>query len=805
MKAKKTSNMFPDPLASSEEKDNDEYGLKVAKAISTEWFNDNIIQEGCNYHSRRDWIEKMRLYSRGQQSLSYFQNLISRQDEDLSYINLDWRPENTAGKFVKIVANGINSDHYMFSVSAIDRLSSDRKTEYRAEVEKRMHSKNLYKNAKEALNIDMANGEFIPRNQEELDIHMSLDYKPKQEIAEELLVNYVFNSNDWYEIEEQSNIDLVECALSVVECFTDTNNGLTLKYRDIKNYIHSFAKNSKSLKDKYYEGFVRTITLSELRAESDFTDKQLRDIIKKYASKNGSKSYSTLRESRNIDVDAYLDYKIDILDYTYKTSKRIAYKKKKNGKKGSKLSKKQSDFNAPKTPKYETLSRTMETWYEGSYIIGSEIVYNWRESENVIHDKLNRVKSRFITRATDIYENQLHSFLSDIIPTIDQIHITKLKLQHIIAEIKPNGAVINLDALANLTEGDKVNHKEVLAIFNAKGIVFEKDYRDENGELVKGAAVRELKNGVPANLMHLLQILQYQNNSLREITGINPARDGTQPSDSLVGIQQAQLMASNTITEHIEKASKHMKLNTAEVISIRIADIFRFKEAKHLQEIYENAIGKLNVDVLKEIGSIHLHEFGFTMELLPTIEELDRFEEVMKISLKSGHIDEFDIAQAREIAKVNPKYATQYLKVRKEANQEEKMKRFAAETQIKSQNDIKSNQAASANRNKEYQFQAMVDIKKQRALAEIEALKQQWLNKVNAPVKSKEYRFDLLKEQLENAATMNLTKYKEDAKDKRQTENNTQHSKMIKQREVNGAPIDFSSEGSFEDLIEQYL
>ena len=801
MSDKKT---FPDALAPFEEKVQDEYGLMVAQAIAQEWFNGGMIQQDCDFYRRRDWIHKMRMYARGEQSIDYYQNLISRNDKDLNYLNLDWRPENTIGKLVNLVANGMNEKFYRFGVTAIDRISSDQKGEYRKHLEKEMYSRKITKKTQDLFGLDLTGGEVIPESNEELDIHLSTKFKPKQEIAEELIVQYVFDANEWEHIAELVNNDLVQSGIGVVQCYVHPTNGITLKYVNVENYIHSYIENDNSFKDKYYEGEVRTITISELRVESNLNDDQLRTIIKKYASRNGSKSYTQTNFTQNFNIDNYLDYKVDILDFAYKTSKRVAYKKKYSNKGTSKLIRKDSNFDAPKTPKYETLAKSFDVWFEGSFIIGSDIVYGWKQSENIAKDNLNRAQSKFITFTTNIYKNQLHSFEKDVIPTADLIYITKLKLQHIISEIKPGGAEIDFDMLANFTGGDKIDYKEILSIFQAKGIVFKKRFADEFGNVREGRAVEELHNGIPANLLHLLQVLQYQNQQLKEITGINPSADGTQPSDMLVGVQQAQLMAKNTITQHIVNASKRLKLKTAEIISTRVSDIFEFDEFKDLRKVYQRAIGKLNVDILEDIGSIHLHEFGFSLELLPTPEEMAKFDEYMKIALQKGLIDEDDVYEAREISKVNPKYAIQYLKVRKKKRAEEQMQIEAQRAKIKSEQDINSANAASANRIKEKSAEATIDVQRERALAEIRAIEQDYLNKVNAPVRNEEAKIELLKEQMKNAATLNLAKYKEDAKDKRQDKNNTDHSKMIKQRELNSQPIDFSDDENLEKLLQEY-
>ena len=53
---------FPSQVVSDIEKDSLEYGLKVAKAIESEWFSD---RKRNRYHNIRNKFHNLRLYARG--------------------------------------------------------------------------------------------------------------------------------------------------------------------------------------------------------------------------------------------------------------------------------------------------------------------------------------------------------------------------------------------------------------------------------------------------------------------------------------------------------------------------------------------------------------------------------------------------------------------------------------------------------------------------------------------------------------------------------------------------------------------
>ena len=121
------NNYFPSQVVSDVEKLSYDYGLKVAKAIETEWFHKD---RGHNrYTTNQNNFHNLRLYARGEQSIKKYKDELSING-DLSYLNLDWTPVPIIPKFVDIVVNGIAERMYDIKAYSQDPFGVQKRTEY---------------------------------------------------------------------------------------------------------------------------------------------------------------------------------------------------------------------------------------------------------------------------------------------------------------------------------------------------------------------------------------------------------------------------------------------------------------------------------------------------------------------------------------------------------------------------------------------------------------------------------------------------------------------------------------------------
>lgn len=793
---------MPDPLAPDAVKKTPEYGLKIAKVIEQEWFGGGMISSTCEFMTRRQWIIDKRMFVRGEGDTQTEKGLISRNEGDLDYNNLDWTQLNFAQTPCNIVANGINDENYRLDIRAVDAISVQLRKNIMEMHQKNMYSKAMLDKANELLGIDLRPKGFVPEDDEELALKMELDEKPDIEIAEEIMIDFVKRTNEWTYIEQEKNKDLVKIGLAVARVFTDKNDGVKVELIDPENYGHSYVKNN-NFSDAYYHFVVDTITINDIKRESDFDDVKLREIANKYSSVNST--YSGY-DFRTCEMNSILNMKIDVMRFAFKSSKTIIFKKHLN-KKGqlTKVSKRDESF-SPTEEMGLKASKTLDTWYEGNYIVGSNEIYGYQECENLVRDEMNKVKPPFIARATDIYKNKLKSFLGDIQPVCRELQREHLKLQQLILELKPDLTEIDLDSLAVLegAKGDskKENWKTALNLLNVKGVVFKE--RIDMGEMgiKESAAARPIGNSQGSAITPILNAWAHYSNQLYKITGITPANDGTLSQDALLGVNQMAQLAGNTATKHIVDAAVDFNKRVCEVISSRIHAIFKFDDNGRLKKMYENAVGKHNLDALQALADRSLHEFGFTVEMIPSQQQMANFEKDLGIALQEGTIDVEDKIQAENIAKNNIKSAYRYLKYRRRKRIKQRMEEQSIMAQEKSQNDIASAQAAAQSKVQAYGIQKQIDIDYEKKLSIIRLEEKQAMQQIEAPEKEQEFKQDVYLENLKVNTTMNLNKYKEDAKDLRLDRQSSQNSQMIDQRKKDSGPIDFEKTTDFDSWFE---
>ena len=788
---------FPSQIVSDVEKVSYEYGLKVAQAIEHEWYYDNQGVYGTNYsmhlQNQRNF-HNLRLYARGEQSIRKYKDELSING-DLSYLNIDWKPVPIIPKFVDIVVNGMADKAYDIKAYSQDPYGVSKRTEYMESVLKDMKTKDLNDYIGDAFGINMYENDptKLPRDEEELKLHMQLDYKQAVELAEEQALNVLFNGNNYDLIKKRFYYDLTVLGIGAVKTDFNTSEGVTIKYVDPADLVYSYTE-SPYFDDIYYVGEVKTIPVNELVKEFPFLTEEDLEEVKKGTGYTKTENYSSNNEKDN--------NKVKILYFNYKTYMNNVYKVKETATGLEKAIEKDDSFNPPENEdaNFYKLQKKVECLYEGAYILGTNKLLKWQMAKNMMRPKsdYNKVKMNYSIVAPRMYKGRIESLVSRITGFADMIQLTHYKIQQVMSRIVPDGVYLDADGLAEIDLGNGTNYnpQEALNMFFQTGSVIGRSFT-QDGDINPGKVpIQEIRNGNGgAKMQSLIANYNYYLQMIRDTTGLNEARDGSVPdSNALVGVQKLAAANSNTATRHILQSGLFLTSQVAEQLSLRISDILEYSPTK---EAFIHSIGVHNVATLEEMSSLHLYDFGIFLELAPDDEQRAVLEANIQMALSQKNIDLEDAIDIREIRNIN--LANKLLKIRRkekelkdrQLQQQNIQMQTQANTQAAqnaAQIEAQKNQLAVQNQAQLAQMQAQLDSQKMMQEAEIKQRLMQLEFQMNMQLKA-----------METEGLKGREKEKEDRKDERTRIQATQQSELIDQRKTGKPPKKFDS--ASDDLL----
>lgn len=784
-----SNSTFPSQVVPDEVKQSSEYGQQVGRAIENEWFRGDKSGYGVGSRWGSNWnlFNSLRLYARGEQSVAKYKDEMSING-DLSYLNLDWKPVPVIPKFVDIVVNGISSKNYKIKAYAQDPESINKKTAYARGIIEDMVNKDFYKEMKEGFGMNLFNSpnpDKLPEDMDELELHLQLSYKEAVEIAEEEVITNILDRNKYELLNRKINYDLVVLGIAAAKTNWNPANGVTLEYVDPANLVYSYTEDP-NFEDIYYVGEVKSISLEELKKQFPYlTDEDVKEIEKFPGDTNYTRSiYGQDFDKSNVQV----------LYFEYKTYSNQVFKIKQTEFGLEKALQKPDTFNPPANDNFTTASRTIEVLYSGAKILGHNKMLKWEMAENMTRPfaDTTKVAMNYAICAPRMYRGKIESLVSRVTGFADMIQITHLKLQQVLARMVPDGVFIDVDGLAEVDLGNGTNYNPAEALnmyFQTGSIVGRSQTQDGSGNPGR-VPIQELQTSAGnAKIQSLIATYQYYLQMIRDVTGLNEARDGSMPdADSLVGLQKMAAANSNTATRHILQSSLFLTLRLCENITLRVADSLKFPlTANALRQ----SISTFNVETLKELEQLNIHDFGIFLELEPDEEEKAQLEQNMQIALQSGGIDLEDIIDLREIK--NLKLANQSLKYRRKKKIEKEQAMQQANIQAQAQANAQASEAAAMAEVQKQQALAetQIQIEKAKANLEIQKLQQELLIKKQLMTEEFGYKMQLVT--AEGEANKNKLAEIEDRKDKRIKMQGSQQSQLIDQRQNATTPKDFES------------
>ena len=274
----------------------------------------------------------------------------------------------------------------------------------------------------------------------------------------------------------------------------------------------------------------------------------------------------------------------------------------------------------------------------------------------------------------------------------------------------------------DLGTGAAYNPEDALRMYFQTGSVIGRSYTQDGDYNQAKVPIQQLTaSSGQSKIQSLIGTYNHYLNMMRDVSGLNEARDGSLPDEnSLVGLQKMAALNSNTATRHILQAGLSITQNLATALSSRIADVLEYAD---FREEFINQIGKYNVSVLNEITNLYLSDFGIFIEVTPDEEEKAMLEKNIQMALQRDSINLEDAIDIREIK--NLKVANQVLKLKRKRKQEAEEKAKAAAAQQQAQINQQSQQMAAQAAMQKLQAETQAKVQLQQSDMQFQVQKMQ--------------------------------------------------------------------------------
>ena len=781
-----TYSSFPDQVVPDEVKQSMDYGRQVGMAIEGDWFSGTRSGVENRFNTNYNNFRMRRLYARAEQPVQKYKDELAING-DLSYLNLDWKPVPIIPKFVDIVVNGMDDKLYDIRAFAQDPESRRIRSKYAEDILRDMQAKEFLKEIQSVLSMDLFNTdnpEELPENKDELDLHMQLSYKQASEIACEQAINNTLEFNRFNLKKKRVIEDLVILGIGCVKTNWNKAEGVKVDYVDPSKLVYSYSEDP-NFEDLWYVGEVKALSLADCKKQfPNLTDSELERLQEYQGNGNFLYNYNGRRDGNYIYV----------LYFEYKTYSEQVFKIKKTATGLEKALEKPDTFNPEENDNFDRVSRSIETLYTGAKVLGYDMMLDWKLAENMTRPKSNLVKvnMNYNICCPKMYNGRIESLVSRMMGFADMIQLTHLKIQQVISKVIPDGVYLDVDGLAevDLGNGTTYNAKEALNMYFQTGSILGRSMTTDGDPNPGRIPIQELvKSDGGQKIQSLISTYQYYLQMIRDVTGLNEARDGSMPnSDSLVGLQKLAAANSNTATKHILNSYLYLTVKTCENIVLRTSDSIEFALT---EEALKNSISTWSVGQLQDLSNIHLYDFGIYFDLVPDETEKEQLEANIQAALSSGSINLEDAIDIRQIR--NLKLANQMIKLKRKKAAEAAQAANLANIQAQGQANAQASEAAALAEVQKSEAQLDTKLKFEKGKASFEVERMRVEAQIKRELMDLEFNYNMQLGQQKINREAEREQDIENRKDKRAKIIGTQQSAIADQKQNNLLPINFEN------------
>lgn len=680
----------------SSDKSNPEIGLGIAQWI------DSWLRNGYNdyYSSRQERFQNNRLWAEGREPMTQFMDLMQINGQS-AYVNLDFTPPAIMNKYIQQIMDLFMSIDEDPIATAIDKRSNRKKIREKQQAEFRM------RHAQEIAQIQQASGvpledpqKFTPKDKDELELYFSLEYKLPEEALVEILIKNIFDENKLSETKRLVLRDLIICGLGVTRSYKDTNGQICHVRIRPEDFFYSYCE-YPDFRDAAFMGEVVNMKVTDFRRKfaGKYTENQIFEMAMQYGQAIRKENLSWIADYNYMYYRPYDDWTLPCIRFEVKTDSSF-FVKKKTTRSGTPV----VDFSKdrPERVGYNTTidEKNLDQVYVGWWLRGSSEMLEWGVSDYDIRppDNLSQQFFTYNPYLYDGFEMRNVAIPERIRPSVFQMILAHLRIQQLMAKMRPAGVIYDIHGLNNIDMGDghTLTPLRMQAYFQQTGDYYW-DSVGEDGETRMVPPVQAAPNNEAISQMQsLIEIYNFYLERLQADLGTNPvaAGQGVNPRMGL-GVLKQQLRSASSSVSNIYDAW----LNIADQMATKTG-IMAWDDI-----VYDIGVYKKFIDPTEKIDTTTY--FCFKMEMLPDDAEREYVEQMVQTALSAGIIDFEQAFKVRNISERNTKLASLYLgrmsKAAREAQQQQAMQQMqmnqqvqAASLEAKAQGDMAVQQAKSA-------------------------------------------------------------------------------------------------------------
>jgi len=654
------------------------YGVTISKALQA-----NVLASRDSYFQKRfeSW-KSSRAIAKGEQDMNEFKDYMRIQGNQ-AFINLDWTSPKIAPKFIEVMLGGFMSLRERPTVTAIDDISLDRKEREKLDAKYRMKEKDAIAQFEQMGGVQLEDSNaFIPEDEDELTLYFDLEYRLPEEILFETLLSKILDDNQYTVLKRKLLKDIIEVNFACTKIYRDANNNIRIKRCEPEYVVHNLFTTDNGMDELAYIGEYYGMKIIDIRRRYKLDEKTLFALAQKSTTDpKGIRGSMYMERFQWMDSRPYDDYSVLVFDFDVRNTDNCYHVVKQDsyGQPNVKQKKAKPENLGDKA---KLIAQEKQNIYSGVWVVDTDIMLEWGLTKDRIspYQSVNEALFRYSVIVPNNDGGLVPSLVDRMKTSIRQMTIIRLKIQQLIAKMRPAGLLIDVDGLDNIDIGlgGTVTGIQLQAIYDQTGNVYYRSRGDDPDEK-RLPPFQELRNdGNVTQLQALIAQYNFELENLRAETGVNEFRDGSNTRPRMgVKVTQTLTEASNNATDFIYAAHTQLWRDTLNKVCMLKWDDVVFK-AHEYKEYAGYQMSVLDMT------------FQVSVDMLPTEEEKQKLEELIATAVSSQQLDFEQAFRVRQISARNYKLAELYLakmtkKNRKQAAEDqERNSRLNAEAQVQS-------------------------------------------------------------------------------------------------------------------------